>query len=83
MNMYKPIAALLLAELVMTWPSSSVAYEYNQTPQNRAVNRGGVSTNPSSTPFVDPLMQPLPPAVSANRYRNNNRSNLPLNNGSR
>ena len=36
-----------------------------------------VPTNPSSHPFTNPLMQPLPPAASSNSYQQNTTRPIP------
>jgi hypothetical protein len=75
-----PLRFLLIASLVFNAPA--LAQGTQQVNKNRPRNtvggsRSPVATQPSNTPFQNPIGQGVPPAVSANPNLNSNRTNVP------
>lgn len=73
---YHPLAALVLFGVLAV----SAAHAESAKGHQGAKRPGqAVTTQPSNSPFSNPIMQPLPPAVSVNPAQNSNRSNVPIN----
>ena len=76
---YKTAALAIMASIV---GAAVAAAQYDNTGQQR--RRDGrhtgqpVATQPSNSPFTNPINQPVPPATSLRPYSNSNRTNVPL-----
>jgi len=72
------LRALLVGLLLQ---NAAMAQQYGSNNSRRhgvAGSRNAVATQPSSNPFVNPIGQGVPPAVSSQPYLNSNRTNVPL-----
>lgn len=75
------LRCLLVAALLMDVATAQQVFESNSQRPRHGVDHGSqraVATQPSNNPFVDPIGQGVPPAVSARGYPNSNRTNVPL-----
>ena len=75
------LRSLLVAALLMDVASAQQIFESNSQRSRHGARHGSgnaVATQPSNNPFVNPLGQGVPPAVSARGYPNSNRTNVPL-----
>ena len=71
------LAILLLATQALAQGTSQEPKRINRT--HPGVTTGGaVATQPSSSPFKNPIGQGVPPAVSSTPSRNQNQTAVPL-----
>ena len=74
-----PLRLSLIASLALATPALAQGTQQgvtNQPQKGFAGSRAPVATQPSNSPFRNPIGQGVPPAVSANPNLNSNRTNV-------
>ena len=76
MNVKFPL--IMAAFLLIATPALAQGTQQANRPQNNTTGaRTPVATQPSNSPFKNPIGQGVPPAASANPNLNSNRTNTP------